>query len=191
MFTAPLPERPETDWLAQLQVMAQQQPLSYLHFWGHAERAGTLTRACLSQWYPAPFVVAGVRYATAEHWMMAAKARCFDPAAVSAILTAPDPAAAKALGRAVRQFDAEVWQRVRFEVVVQGNLAKFSQNPALRDFLLNTGEKILVEASPHDRIWGVGLDEHAPEAHDPARWRGLNLLGFALMQVRSQLQQGR
>ena len=59
MFTAPLPERPETDWLAQLQVMAQQQPLSYLHFWGHAERAGTLTRACLSQWYPAPFVVAG------------------------------------------------------------------------------------------------------------------------------------
>jgi len=72
--------------------------------------------------------------------------------------------------------------------VVRGNIAKFGQNPALKTFLLNTGHRILVEASPTDRIWGIGWSENDPQTQNPEQWRGLNLLGFALMVARSQLR---
>jgi ribA/ribD-fused uncharacterized protein len=68
--------------------------------------------------------------------------------------------------------------------VIQGNLAKFSQNPLLERFLLETGTRVLVEAAPRDLIWGIGLGQNDPRAQDPATWQGLNLLGFALMEVR-------
>jgi ribA/ribD-fused uncharacterized protein len=87
----------------------------------------------------------------------------------------------------VRNFDDARWQGRRFEIVVQGNLHKFGQHAPLAEFLRNTGSKVLVEASPMDRIWGIGLAQDAPEASDPLRWRGLNLLGFALMEVRQRL----
>jgi ribA/ribD-fused uncharacterized protein len=101
----------------------------------------------------------------------------------------PHPHAAKALGRRVAGFDEQVWDEHRYNIVVAGNLVKFSQYPQLCTFLLATGERILVEASPVDRLWGIGLGRDDPAVADPARWRGLNLLGFALMQVRAQLRE--
>ena len=161
----------------------------YLCFWGHRPRAGGAPSAsCFSQWYPSPFTVEGVRYATAEHWMMASKARLFgDAVALANVLANDDPAAAKAAGRGVLGFDETRWLAHRFDLVVEGNLAKFSQHPALRGFLLSTGDQVLVEASPVDAIWGIGLAAADPRASDPAQWRGLNLLGFALMVVRERL----
>jgi ribA/ribD-fused uncharacterized protein len=162
----------------------------YLCFWGHKpESNGSVGRGCLSQWFHAPFVVEGDRFATAEHFMMAEKARLFgDEQARLAVLAAPSPAAAKALGRGVRNFDDARWNAARFDIVVRGNVAKFGQNPALRDFLLTTGERVLVEASPRDRIWGIGMGAANPDAEQPRKWRGQNLLGFALMAARAQLR---
>ncbi len=162
---------------------------TYLFFWGHTpKRAGVLDAACLSQWYPASFVVNGVTYATAEHYMMAEKARLFrDEHSLVSILRAKTPEEAKALGRGVRDYDDDAWSAARSAAVVQGNVAKFGQNGPLRDFLRATGKKVLVEASPRDTIWGIGLGASNAAAKDPSRWRGLNLLGFALMEAREQL----
>lgn len=161
----------------------------YVFFWGHTPRlGGGPGKHFLSQWYEAPFTVDGVAYPTAEHWMMAEKARLFgDDAALARVLAAPSPGAAKAVGREVRGFDGERWDAARWEIVVRGNVAKFGQNPALGEFLANTGDRVLVEASPVDRIWGIGLAEDDPAAQDPERWRGLNLLGYALMEARARL----
>ncbi|RII09614.1 Swarming motility protein YbiA [Streptomyces sp. YIM 130001] len=162
----------------------------YLHFWGHAPRPdGRIGASCLSQWWASPFTVDDVRYATAEHWMMAAKARLFgDAEAERAALDARSPAAAKKAGRLVRGFDGTVWERERYGVVVAGSVHKFTADDELRAFLLGTGERVLVEASPHDRIWGIGLAKDDDRAEDPSRWRGLNLLGFALMEARERLR---
>ncbi len=162
----------------------------YLMFWGHRPRPdGSVGPSCLSQWWPAPFTVDGVRYPTAEHWMMAGKARLFgDERSAAQVLAAGHPNQAKALGRQVRGFDEELWARHRWDLVVEGNVAKFGQHPALRDFLLGTGSRVLVEASPLDRVWGIGLAADDERAADPARWQGLNLLGFALMETRSRLE---
>ncbi|MFJ1579693.1 NADAR family protein [Streptomyces sp. NPDC088182] len=162
----------------------------YLLFWGHAPRRdGTLGASCLSQWWPSPFAVDGVEYATAEHWMMAGKARLFgDERAERAVLEAANPALAKKAGRLVRAFDEAVWERERLGIVVEGSVHKFGQDAALRGFLLATGDRILVEASPMDRIWGIGLASDDERALDPARWRGLNLLGLALMEARERLR---
>lgn len=161
----------------------------YLFFWGHtAGKGGQVGKECLSQWYPAVFVVDGVTYATAEHYMMAEKARLFgDEETRGRVIAAAHPNFAKKLGREVRGFDNATWEQHRFDIVVRGNEAKFGQNEVLRTFLLNTGERVLVEASPVDRIWGIGLAEQDTKAQDLEQWRGLNLLGFALMVVRSRL----
>jgi ribA/ribD-fused uncharacterized protein len=162
---------------------------TYLPFWGHTRRGRTLGRECLSQWYPASFEVEGDRYPTAEHFMMAGKARLFgDDEALQRILAAKSPGEAKKLGRGVRGFDGDIWSAHRSPIVVQANVAKFGQDPALKAFLLATGDKVLVEASPRDRIWGIGLGPDNPAAHDPHAWRGLNLLGFALMEARDRLR---
>jgi ribA/ribD-fused uncharacterized protein len=162
-----------------------------LLFWGHrpprADGRG-VGLGCLSQWYPAAFTVDGVRYATAEHHMMAAKARLFgDAEAERLVLASDDPGKAKGAGRRVRHFDEDTWAVHRYDLVVAANAAKFGQHSALRNFLLGTGERVLVEASPTDTVWGIGLSAAQPEARYPSRWRGLNLLGFALMDVRASL----
>lgn len=164
--------------------------IKYLHFWGHRPRQdGRVGANCLSQWWPAAFSVAGVEYATAEHWMMAAKARLFeDPEAEHRAITAPNPALAKKAGRLVRGFDEAVWQRERFGIVVEGSVHKFAAHPDLREFLLATGNRVLVEASPVDRVWGIGLAGDDEAAQDPERWQGPNLLGFALMAARERLR---
>lgn len=166
----------------------------YLCFWGHRPRAdGEPSTACFSQWFPSVFSIDGIRYATAEHWMMAEKARLFgDDAVLARVLAKNEPGAAKAAGRAVRGFDEATWFRHRLDIVVRGNRAKFEQHLPLRDFLLGTGDLVLgdlvlVEASPVDPVWGIGLAAGDPRAQDPMQWQGLNLLGFALMAVRDAL----
>ncbi|KOG34759.1 NADAR family protein [Streptomyces resistomycificus] len=164
--------------------------IKYLHFWGHRPRPdGRVGASCLSQWWPSPFVVDGVTYATAEHWMMAGKARLFEDAeAGRRVLAAEHPAEAKKAGRLVRGFDEAVWERERFGIVVEGSVHKFASDPRLRGFLLSTGERVLVEASPVDRVWGIGLTADDEAAQHPERWRGANLLGFALMEARGRLR---
>ena len=164
--------------------------LKYLFFWGHTAAHPTeVGKECLSQWYSARFVVDGLQFPTAEHYMMFQKAKLFsDDAAADAILRAPNPGAAKALGRSVRGFQEAVWQQNRLSIAVDGNFAKFSQSAALHAFLLSTKKRVLVEASPVDRIWGIGLAVDDPHVDNPLEWRGLNLLGFALMQVRERLR---
>lgn len=161
----------------------------YLLFWGHRpEINGQVGPGSLSQWWPSEFTVAGVTYATAEHWMMAGKARLFgDDQVLPRILQARTPAEAKKLGRLVEGFDEERWAAARFELVVQGNVAKFGQDEDLRAYLLGTAQRVLVEASPMDRLWGIGLAADNERATNPAKWRGLNLLGFALMEARARL----
>ena len=164
--------------------------VKWLCFWGHTPPAdGSVGRHVLSQWWPAEFEVDGIRYRTAEHWMMAEKARLFgDADAARAAIDAEHPSEAKAAGRLVRGFDDATWSAHRFDIVVRGNVAKFDQHDDLRTFLLGTGDRVLVEASPRDRIWGIGLAATNDAATDPTRWRGANLLGFALMQARAILR---
>ncbi len=164
--------------------------VKYLFFWGH-QGGGALGAECLSQWYPAAFTVDGRRFATAEHFMMFGKAMLFgDEEVAERIVAARSPGAAKRLGREVRGFDEATWAERRFDIVVRGNEAKFGQNAELGDFLSTTGTKVLVEASPTDRIWGIGMAKDAPHATNPLEWRGSNLLGFALMEVRRRLVAG-
>jgi ribA/ribD-fused uncharacterized protein len=162
----------------------------YLFFWGHQPNAdGSIGKSCFSQWFEAAFTIDGVRYLTAEHYMMAEKARLFrDDATCGQILAAKSPAEAKKLGRLIKNFNEEAWLASRFDVVVSGNVAKFAQNETLRAFLLSTRHRVLVEASPVDAIWGIGLASNDADATRPHRWRGLNLLGYALMEVRARLQ---
>ncbi|MYR46323.1 NADAR family protein [Streptomyces sp. SID5910] len=164
--------------------------IKYLCFWGHQPLPdGRIGPSCLSQWWPSPFTVDGVEYATAEHWMMAGKARLFEDAeAERRVLAAGHPAEAKKAGRLVRGFDEAVWERERFRIVVEGSVHKFAADPALRTFLLNTGDRVLVEASPLDRVWGIGLSPDAEATTNPEHWRGQNLLGFALMAARERLR---
>lgn len=162
----------------------------YLFFWGHRpSKDGRVTKSCFSQWWVSPFTVDGVTYATAEHWMMAKKAELFGDAEVRAqVLAAETPNEAKALGRKVQGYDDAQWAEARFDLVVEGNRHKFAQNPDLAAFLVGTGQQVLVEASPVDPVWGIGLDEKHEDAPHPDRWQGSNMLGFALMEVRSGLR---
>ncbi|MGW0436000.1 NADAR family protein [Micromonospora sp. NPDC003197] len=165
--------------------------MKFLFFWGHRpERDGRIGSGCLSQWWPAAFIVEGRIYPTAEHYMMWRKAKLFgDDEVAERILAASHPQRAKALGRQVHNFDQRRWEEARYDIVVEGNVAKFSQHADLHQYLMTTGERILVEASPLDRVWGIGLAADDERAADPARWRGLNLLGFALMRSRAILRE--
>jgi ribA/ribD-fused uncharacterized protein len=162
----------------------------FLYFWGHQPaKDGKITQSCLSQWYAASFEIAGNVYPTAEHWMMASKARLFDDqATLREILDSADPKTAKALGRKVKNFDDEVWKEHCRRLVTEGNVAKFGQNDDLQAFLLSTEDQVLVEASPYDRIWGIGRKATDERAKHPDTWQGENLLGFALMDVREALR---
>jgi len=120
---------------------------------------------------------------------MAQKALLFkDETMHRQILDCTDSANVKKLGRSISNFDAGIWEQQAYSIVKAGNLYKFSQNESLKDFLLQTGKQIIVEASPSDTIWGIGLPESAAAAKDPFQWRGTNLLGFALMEVRDILK---
>ncbi len=167
----------------------EQEILKFLFFWGHQpSKDGTVTKSCFSQWWEVEFKVKDEVFKTAEHWMMAEKAHIFNDNEIrKKILNVHHPHDAKKLGRQVKNFDPVIWNEHKFDIVVEGNYHKFSQHKGLQEFLLNTKNRILVEASPRDRIWGIGMGEKNEKVHNPNLWRGQNLLGFALMEVRDQL----
>ena len=117
--------------------------------------------------------------------MMAQKALLFkDQETFEKIMNSKIPKEIKELGRQVKNFSSEIWNKKKFEIVTNGNIAKFSQNEKLKSFLLNTKNKILVEASPYDTIWGIGMSEDDKDILDENKWKGQNLMGKAIMKAR-------
>lgn len=164
--------------------------IKYLFFWGHQPtKDGSVSASCFSQWWKSSFEVDGNVFLTAEHWMMYQKAILFgDKTIAEKVLTVNSPMEAKALGRKVASFDPEIWNNHKFQIVVDGNLHKFKQHDELKEYLIKTGKRTIVEASPRDRIWGIGMGKNNPHAENPLLWRGQNLLGFALMEVRDRIK---
>lgn len=157
----------------------------YVFFYGGTK--GT-PNSYLSNWYPVDFVVNSITYNCVEQFMMACKANIFgDQKALEQIMTTDKPAVQKQVGKTVIGFTNEIWDQYKERVVFQGCLAKFDQNPDLKEKLLSTQGKTLVEASPYDRIWGIGLSETDPLRFNEAKW-GQNLLGKALMKVRDVIR---
>lgn len=165
--------------------MKLEQENQFTFFWQKDKLGGVL-----SQWFHSSFELEGIRYETAEQYMMAKKALLFkDYERYVLIMNEKDPQKCKALGKDVRNFDAAVWDRCKEEIVYNGNYAKFDQNMKERKYyLFNTGETILAEASPLDTVWGIGLEASNPDATDPSKWKGQNLLGKILMRVREELK---
>jgi ribA/ribD-fused uncharacterized protein len=151
----------------------------FIFFWG----------GHFSQWASAPFADAdGVVYPTAEHYMMAHKARVFgDEAAEVLIQATTNPKEAKKLGRKIIGFSDEVWNQHKIGVVIAGSILKFKSDPVLLEYILSS-DKVIVEASPYDTVWGIGLSETNTYRHDANNWRGKNLLGFCLMEARQYLR---
>ena len=143
----------------------------------------------LSNWHRSPFTIGGMRYSSMEQYMMQQKAVCFHDAAVAAqIMGTDDPALIKEFGRQVSGYDANIWNGVRQIIVYEGLLAKFSQDEELKARLAGTGDAVLAECAVHDRIWGIGLSMQDADRLDIGRWKGQNLLGYALMMARAKLQ---
>lgn len=162
--------------------------LDFLFFWGHTVKE-VVTKSCFSQWFPYEFKEDGIVYKTAEHYMMASKSRLFnDDEILEDILKSETPNEAKSLGRKVKNFDPQIWDDHKYQIVKQANILKFSQNKEFKEFLLSTNDKIIVEASPYDKIWGIGMLESNKNINNPLLWNGENLLGFALMEVRDLLK---
>lgn len=151
-------------------------------FWGKTN--------LFSQWYPITFTIDGKQYNCTEQWMMASKARLFeDEEKEEWIMRTDSPKLQKAYGRLVSNFNQTTWTQHAYDIVVKGNYAKFSQNDFLKQDLIETGDKIIAEASPFDRIWGIGLGRNNPKALCPGQWKGRNLLGKALMDVRKLINE--
>lgn len=149
------------------------------------------TQSPFSQWHPSRFIVGGIEFNCAEQYMMYMKAKLFgDEEMAQKILKAKSPVQQKALGRNVRHFDQEKWESNCRKIVYDGNYAKFTQNEELKQLLVKTKGTTLVEASPTDRIWGVGLAEEDPRIRDRRTWRGKNWLGEIITQVREDLCKG-
>jgi ribA/ribD-fused uncharacterized protein len=144
----------------------------------------------LSQWAPSPFTLDGVEYSTAEQYMMAMKADYFnDQDAKAKIMATDSPSEQKSLGRMVKNFNAEAWNAVSRGFVYKANIAKFTQNDWCMKELERTGDLEIVEASPYDRIWGIGLGAHDKRSLDKTQWLGTNWLGETLMKVRKDLRE--
>lgn len=163
----------------------------YLFFWGHKPaKDGLISKSCFSQWWQCEFRIGHITYNCMEQNMMYRKAMLFDDKEIGKeILECDDPSKIKALGRKVSNFDEEIWNKHKYNFVIEGNYYKFIQNKNLLNFLFSTKDKILVEASPYDKIWGIGMGVDNPNINDPAKWEGENLLGFALMEVRDSLKE--
>lgn len=161
----------------------------FIFFWGHQpSKDGTITKTSFSQWWRSSFSINIGTYCCMEQYMMAEKARLFkDVETLEKIMRSNNPKEIKVLGRQVKNFDENIWKKNRYSIILNGNYAKFMQNEDLRLFLISTKDSILVEASPYDKIWGIGMSSNNENIENPLLWRGLNLLGFALMEVRDEL----
>lgn len=162
---------------------------SFTFFWGSKGPKNKLTNAVFSQWYLRDFSEDNVTYCCCEQYMMAKKAELFnDKEIYDKIMASKDPKTIKALGRKVKNFEDKIWKVWCDKIVEQGNYLKFSQNEDLKEYLLNTNDSILVEASPYDSIWGIKMSKDDPSVTNPNTWKGLNKLGFALTNVRERLK---
>jgi ribA/ribD-fused uncharacterized protein len=151
----------------------------YFFFWKHR----------LSQWHMVNFVVDGTTYCNCEQYMMRQKALLFhDTETAEKIMATTNPKTHQQLGRQVKNFDQDVWNGQKEYIVYKANLARFTQSAECRELLLSTGNKTLVEASPYDRVWGIGLGKDDPLAQNESTWKGQNLLGKVLTQVRDELK---
>ena len=164
--------------------------IDFLFFYGHTTLSLSVGKQCLSQHYTkAPFELDSFTFKTAEHYMMYGKAKLFGDIGIAAkIVKAETAREVKALGRKIKNFDQATWDEEKFQIVVDGNIAKFSQNSKLGKFLLSTDDAVIVEAALNDNIWGIKMHMSNPDIYDPRKWEGENLLGFALMKVREILQ---
>lgn len=160
-----------------------------VYFWGHHMRKdGGVGKECFSQWYMADFYVGHIKYCCMEQYMMSQKALLFgDKETNEKIMKAENQGEIKSLGRKVKNFDEIVWNEFKSLIVLTGNYYKFSQLNKARQYLLGTKNAILAEASPYDTIWGIGMGEQEAVQCDISDWRGSNLLGFALMEVREEI----
>ena len=142
----------------------------------------------LSNWYHSDFMVDGMKFSSMEQFMMYQKAcRFHDEKIANDILHTDNVAEIKKLGRKVHAYDENVWNGVRQLIVYEGLKAKFSQNAELKQKLVDTGDAVLAECAVRDQIWGIGLSMRDPNRFERSKWRGNNLLGYALMLVREQL----
>lgn len=140
----------------------------------------------LSNWYLSKFTVDDIMFSSMEQYMMYRKANCFhDDKIATQILEINDVAKIKALGRLVSGYDDHYWNGLRQIIVYEGLIAKFTQNPQLLQLLKNTKNDILAECAVKDKIWGIGLSMTDPDRFNPVKWKGQNLLGYALMMVRN------
>lgn len=160
-----------------------------VYFWGHhPAKDGGVGKECFSQWYMADFHVGHIKYSCMEQYMMSKKALLFgDKETNELIMEAGTQGEIKALGRKVKGFDENIWNEFKFLIVLTGNYYKFSQLKKARQCLLGSGNAILAEASPYDTIWGIGMGAEEAGQSDICDWRGSNLLGFALMEVREEI----
>ena len=159
----------------------------FVFFW----KSGPFT-----QWYNSKFTGSSefdpkhekLEFCNAEQWMMFNKAHLMgDVVTAARIMETTNPKQIKQLGREVRSFSEKVWNKHKIDIVYQGNKLKFTQCEYLKEILINTAPKTLVEASPADKIWGIGLNENDPNAPYPDRWKGQNLLGNILTRLRDDL----
>ncbi|MFT3736840.1 MAG: NADAR family protein [Rhodocyclaceae bacterium] len=145
-----------------------------------------------SNWHPSPFVIDGRTFNCGEQWMMYSKAMLFgDEEIAGKIMAEAVPRKQKMLGRQVRGFDGEEWTAQCEDIMYEGLLEKFRQSEQMLKAMLDTGDTMLVEASPDDAIWGIGLEESDPRACNPEQWLGQNKLGKVLMRVRDSLRASR
>ena len=151
----------------------------YNFFWG----------GYLSNWFESSFIVDNVYYWCMEQYMMAKKAELFGDFEIQEeIMKSLSQKEIKGLGRQIRNFNDDIWDKNKIKIVFEGNYAKYKSNPKLKSYLINQRNKILVEASPYDNIWGIGLSKNdLPLIENPNNWKGTNLLGFILMDVRDKI----
>ena len=152
-----------------------------IYFWKPHQNDGYL-----SNWYPSPMIVDGHSFVNSEHYFMWKKVMLFEPELEPIILAATDPKEMKAIGQKVKNYDDDLWDSKRYDIMKEALYHKFSQNPRLLNNLMWTGDSGIIEASPIDRIWGIGIT--AVEALMDKPWRGQNLLGKALIETRTRFK---
>ncbi|WPC38222.1 NADAR family protein [Brachyspira hyodysenteriae] len=163
--------------------------IDFLFFYGHTNDKKEITKSSLSQWYITDFRDNDLVFNCMEKYMMYNKALLFDDKDIAnEILNNNQPKAIKELGRKVKNFNDELWDKMKYKIVFTGNYHKFSQNTNLRNFLLSTKNKVLVEASPYDKVWGIKMKYDDENIENPFCWKGENLLGFALMEARDEIK---
>ncbi|XP_034334941.2 uncharacterized protein [Magallana gigas] len=176
------PTTPEYSYFREENEQPENEKDKYEYFWQK--------ESVFSQWYPSKFVVDGVEYSCAEQYMMQQKAILMNDMETADIIMALDaPNEMKQTGRYVKNFNQTVWDQHCTRIVEKGNIAKFSQNDDLKMTLFSTYPKTLVEASPYDKVWGIGLRKNDPRAWSKSTWQGKNLLGEILTRVRDKLRE--